>query len=128
MPQSPLYLRVLRIARYQDCGVLLKRAGNNPVNFGHIGTGRVDNLRPLGPEPFINIPAHSMGADDNRIPRPCILRALQNSHSLPGQLIHHLRVMDNRSKGIKPFALPYCLVHNIHRAFYAKAEARAVPL
>lgn len=48
---------------------------------------------------------------------------MDDLHAHPVEPLHHMTVVDNRAKGLHLAAVLGCLLHHIHRAIDAKAEA-----
>ena len=105
---------------------LLFRPADQAVDALDEGAGGVDNMAAGGLQPLAHILRHAMGADDDGVLRTRFLRAFDNAHTEPPELIHHMAVVDDGSQSQDLVALGGGFLHQFHRPADAEAEAGAL--
>ena len=76
-------------------------------------------------QPFKDIAAHTVGADNDCLSRKRLFRGIDHRYPHSVKMFHHMVIMDNRPKRYGFLSLSGTFLHHFHSSADTKAEARA---
>ena len=125
MADDSLHLRMVGIPGNQNPLGFPGIRRYNPMDLGHKRTGGVQYLHPALHQRIVHSLAHTVGADDNGIPRHRLLRLMDGIYPQLQKLLYHLRIVNDGAEGANPLSLLHRRKHHIHRPAHTKAEPSA---
>ena len=125
MTADTQHLGVLGIACDEHRGTCGGVLGHDFVNLRHEGAGGVATPHAQILHLTIGALGHAVGADDQHAAGGHLGRVVHDGDATGGQIVHHLRVVDDGAEGAYPLALVQQAAHLIDRIIDAEAESGA---